>query len=171
MTKFKRFASAIVLATAFSAFTPAANAMVYSIPSEDAVATVNAPDDWEPSETDNGVEMTSSDGGVYIDISAVKANDISSVVASTVKLLAGQGLVIDLASQKTSDSEKNGLKMHDFMFAAKDEDGPTNFALTLVETAVADKYVMLTFWGNDEAITANSKMLHEITGSVQLTKR
>jgi len=171
MPNLKKIYSALMMTAALVAFVPFAQAKVFSIPSEDPVATVNAPDEWEPSETDTGIEMTSADSGVYIDVSAVKANDISAAVAATVKVLAGQGLVIDLASQKTTDSEKNGLKMHDFLFAAKDEDGPTNFAITLVETAVADKYLMMTFWGADEAIAANDKALKEITGSVQLTKR
>ena len=169
MFKLKTIYSVVAVA-ALMAFAPAAQAKVFSIPAEDAIATINAPDDWEPSETDKGVEMNSPDRGIYIDVEAVKGDDITSAVAETVKLLASQGLVLDQSSQKTSDSEKDGLKMHDFLYSGKDKDGPTNFAITLVETSDPSAYLMLTFWGSDEALKANGKALGEITQSVQLTK-
>jgi hypothetical protein len=169
MFKFKSIYSVVAVA-ALMAFAPAAQAKVFSIPAEDAIATINAPDDWEPSETDKGVEMNSPDRGIYIDVEAVKADDITGAVAETVKLLASQGLVLDQSSQKTSDSERDGLKMHDFLYDGKDKDGPTNFAITLVETSDPGAYLMLTFWGSDEALKANGKTLGEITKSVQLTK-
>ena len=170
MFKLKSIYSVVALAAALAVYAPAAQAKVFSIPAEDAIATINAPDDWEPSETDKGVEMNSPDRGIYIDVEAVKADDITGAVAETVKLLASQGLVLDQSSQKTSDSERDGLKMHDFLYDGKDKDGPTNFAITLVETSDPSAYLMLTFWGSDEALKANGKTLGEITQSVQLTK-
>ena len=170
MPKLKIIYSAVAVAAALAVFAPSAQAKVFSIPAEDAIATINAPDAWEPNETDKGVEMNSPDSGIYIDVEAVKADDITSAVAETVKLLASQGLVLDQSSQKTSDSERGGLKMHDFLYDGKDKDGPTNFAITLVETSDPTAYLMLTFWGSDEALKANSKILGEITQSVQLTK-
>ena len=171
---FKLKANAIyrvaTMAATLAIFVPAAQAKVFSIPAEDAIATFNAPEDWEPSETDKGVEMNSPDKGIYIDVEAVKADDIAAAVAETVKLLATQGLDIDQSSKKTSDSEKNGLKMHDFLFTGKDKDGPTNFAITLVETSDPSAFLMLTFWGSDEAIKTNGNTLDQITKSVQLTK-
>ena len=169
MFKAKLFCSVIAM-TALLAFVPAAQAKVYSIPSQDAIATIDGPDDWEPNETDNGVEMNSPEGDIYIDVEAVKAKDITAAVSDTVKLLADQGLVIDESSKKTNDSETNGMKMHDFMYSAKDNDGPTNFAITLVETSDPGTFLMLTFWGSDEALKSNGKALGEITHSVQLTK-
>jgi hypothetical protein len=170
MFKLKTMYSVVAIAAAVAVFVPAAQAKVFSIPAEDAIATINAPEDWEPSETDKGVEMNSPDRGIYIDVEAVKADDISGAVAETVKLLASQGLVLDQSSQKTSDSERDGLKMHDFLYDGTDKDGPTNFAITLVETSDPTAYLMLTFWGSDEALKANGKTLGEITKSVQLTK-
>jgi len=170
MFKAKVLFSTIAMAAALCAFVPAAQAKVFSIPAEDAVATINAPDDWEPSETDNGIEMNSPDGGIYIGAEAVKADDIAAAIEASVKVLAGQGLDIDLSSKKTSDSEENGLKMHDFMYTGKDQDGPTNFGITLVETPVANTFLLMTFWGSDEALKTNGKALTAITHSVQLTK-
>ena len=170
MFKAKVLCSVIAM-TALFAFVPAAQAKVFSVPAEDSLATINIPDAWEPNETDNGIEMNSPDKGIYVDVEAVKADDIKSAVAETVKLLSSQGLVIDESSQQVSDTEKNGLKMHDFLYTGKDNDGPTNFSITLIETPVPDKFVMLTFWGSDEAAKANDKSLGDIAHSVQLTKR
>jgi len=168
--KSKAFCSLAALGAALTFFVPSAQAKMFSVPSEDPIATINAPEDWQPSETDKGVEMNSPDKGIYIDAEAVKADDITAAVAETVKLLATQGLEIDQSSKRTSDSEKNGLKMHDFLYTGKDQDGPTNFAITLVETADPTAFLMLTFWGSDEAIKTNGKTLDAITQSVQLTK-
>ena len=170
MSKSKFIVSAIAMAALFS-FMPVAQAKVFSIPSEDAIATVNAPDAWEPTETDNGIEMTSEDGNIYISVDGVKADNLAGAVADTVKLLADQGLVIDQASKKVADSEDHGMKIHDFHFDAKDEDGPTNFGITVIESNVPNKYVMLTFWGSDEAIKANDKILQDMSHSIQLTKQ
>ena len=111
---FKLKANAIyrvaTMAATLAIFVPAAQAKVFSIPAEDAIATINAPEDWEPSETDKGVEMNSPDKGIYIDVEAVKADDIAAAVAETVKLLATQGLDIDQSSKKTSDLGKKRLE-------------------------------------------------------------
>ena len=149
--KLNAFCGMATMAAALATFVPAAQAKVFAVPAEDAIATINAPEDWEPNETDKGVEMNAPDKGIYIDVEAVKADDITSAVAETVKLLATQGLEIDQSSKKTSDSEKNGLKMHDFLYTGKDKDGPTNFAITLIETADPTSFLMLTFWGSNLA--------------------
>jgi hypothetical protein len=170
MSKLKSFYSVIAISAALCAFGAEAQAKVYSIPSEDAVATINIPDDWKPNEIEMGVEMNSPDSGIYVDVEAVNASDVTAAVAETFKLLAKQGLVIDEKSSHQTDSEKNGLKMHDFTFTGTDNDGPTNFSITMIETNVADKYLMLTFWGSDEAAKANGKALSDMADSVQLTK-
>lgn len=162
-------AAAAVLA-ALSVSAPMAQAKVYSIPAEDAIATVNVPDDWTTNETDRGIELNSSDSGIYVDIEGVKANDVGTAVEDSVKLLASQGLEIDESTKQTSDTEANGLKMHDFLYKGKDKDGPTNFSITLVETAVPDEFLMVTFWGSDAATKANEKTISAIANSVQLTK-
>lgn len=171
MLKLNVFYKSAAMALALCAFVPSAQAKVFSIPSENAIATVNVPDDWKPNETDKGIEMNSPDSGIYVDAEEVQGADITAAVTETVKLLTKQGLVIDESSKQEADSEKNGLKMHDFLYKGKDNDGPTNFSLTLIETSIPDKYLMLTFWGSDAAVKANDKVLGDIAQSVQLTKQ
>jgi hypothetical protein len=162
-------AAALFLSAAIFGAT-GANAKVFSIPDADAVATVNAPDDWDPSAIDDGIEMTSPDGNVYVSIESVKADKITDAVAESVKVLGEQGLDIDLSSQKASDKEVNGMKIHNLEYTGKDDDGPTEFAVTLVETRVPDQFVMFTFWGSEDAQKTNDAALSAMLQSVQLTK-
>ena len=169
MFKSKMFYGTI-LAAAVLAFTPAAQAKVFSIPGTDAIATVDVPESWEPNETDDGVELNSEDGTIYMSIDSVKADNVANAVSDKVLLLTKQGLVIDETTKQTSDSEQNGLKLHSFHYKGKDDDGPTNFGINLVDTGVPNTFLLLAFWANDEALVANEKTLNAITNSVLLTK-
>lgn len=162
-------AAALFLSAAIFGAT-GAMAKVYSIPETDAVATVNVADDWDPSVIDDGIEMTSPDGNVYVSIESVKADKITDAVADSVKVLAEQGLVIDETTMKAKDIEANGLKIHNIEYTGKDDDGPTEFAVSLIETRVPDQFVMMTFWGAAEAQKANDAAVVAMLQSVQLTK-
>lgn len=168
-TKKFGFAAAVFLSAAFFG-TSTSLAKVYSIPGTDAIATVNVPSEWEPSEIDNGIEMNSPDGEVYVSIEAVKADKISSAIADSVKVLGDQGLVLDQASQKTHDVEANGMKIHVFEYDGKDDDGPTEFAISLIETRVPEQYVMFTARASKEAQKTNDAAMGTIMQSIQLTK-
>ncbi|MDP8995481.1 MAG: hypothetical protein M3O03_00545 [Pseudomonadota bacterium] len=162
--------AAAVFLTAAVFSTTGAMAKVFSIPATDAVATVNAPDDWEPSDIDDGIEMNSPDGGIYVSIESIKADKITDALTESMTVLADQGLVVDATSQKTKDIEANGLKIHNFEYTAKDDDGPTEFAVSLIETRVPDQFVMMTFWGAADAQKANDAAVSAMLQSVQLTK-
>ena len=163
------FAAAVFLSAAVLGSTGAL-AKVFSIPETDAIATVNAPDEWEPSDIDNGIEMNSPGGDIYVSIESVKADKIADAVEESVKVLGEQGLEIDASTKKASDKEVNGMKIHNFEYMGKDQDGPTEFAVTLVETRVPDQYVMFTFWGSEDAQKTNDAALTAILQSLQLTK-
>ena len=145
-------------------------AKVFPIPAEDPIATINAPDAWEPEAFDGGVEMTSPDSKVYIAAEEVKADNLTDAVAETVKTLAKQGLAIDTSTKKATDITINGLKAHDFSYTGKDKDGPANFSITLVETSKSDQFLMLSYWGSDEGEKANAAALGAISNSIQATK-
>ena len=163
------FTAALCLSTALFGAT-SAMAKVFPIPSTDALATVNIPDDWEPTETDNGLEMQSPDGDIYLSIEGVHADKIAGALEESGKVLASQGLVVDTSTKKTEDSEINGLKIHTFEYKAKDNDGPTEYAVTLVETRSPDRFVLVSAWGTAEAQKTNGPALGKIVLSLQLTK-
>ena len=160
------FAAALMLAVA----PLPALAKVFPIPAEDPIATLNAPDAWEPEAFDEGVEMTSPDAKVYIAAEQVNADTLTDAVAETVKTLAKQGLEIDTDTKKVADMTINGLKAHDFSYTGKDKEGAANFSITLVETAKSDQYLMLSYWGSQEGESANAAALHAISQSIQATK-
>ena len=166
--KFRLAAGIFLAAAIFGATTTLAK--VYAISGSDPVAAVEVPDDWKPTDIDNGIEMQSPDGDIYVAIESVKADNITDVVAESVKVLAKQGLVIDKASKKIKDYEANGMKIHDIDYSGEDKDGSTEFALTLVETPDPEKFVMLTFWGSKEAQKTNDAAIGSIMQSLKLTK-
>ena len=170
MSKFIGSQLAVAAFLVAGAFANGVTAKTVPIPADDPIATLTAPDAWEPSAFDTGVEMTSPDGGIYLSVEEVKADDLTSAVADTVQTLGKQGLVVDTSTKKASDFENNGMKFHDFAYKGTDKDGPTNFDVTLVETKTPGTFVMLAFWGSDDADKANSKTLTDILQSIQLTK-
>jgi hypothetical protein len=119
-------------------------AKVFPIPTEDPIATINVPDAWEPDTFDGGVEMNSPDNEVYIAAEEVEADNLTDAVAETVKTLAKDGLEI--------------------------KEGACNFSITLVETPKPNVFLMLSYWGSDEAEKANADALTAIAQSIQETK-
>ncbi len=62
------------------------------------------------------------------------------------------------------------MKIHVFDYDAKDDHGPTEFSIALIETRVPDKFVMFTTKASKDAQKANDAAMAEIMQSVQLTK-
>jgi hypothetical protein len=159
------------IAAALLLFAPAfAFAKTYPIPSDDPVATISLPEDWEPSEYDGGVEATSPDGAVYVAIEMVRSNDVGETAEEGVKFFAKQGVEIDEKSLKTQDMKVNGLPAFDMTMSGKDKTGPTEVGMTLVGTNAEGKFLMLYYWGSKEGQAANLPALKAITDSLQVTK-
>jgi hypothetical protein len=165
---FKLSAAAIALALIASPLP--ALAKVFVVPEKDALATINFPDDWEPEATDNGVEVTSPDSSVYVSAQGVSGTSIESAVKESVGVLADQGLVIDTKSMKQKDEEWNGMKIHSMDYDAKDNDGDTEFNISVIETRDPKKFLIMMFWGNKEAQKTNGEAIGQMMHSVQLTK-
>ena len=164
----KRFAFLAALALGLAG--AAANAATFPIPDENPIATVSIPDSWGPKAYEGGVEATSNDGGIYVAIEAVAADDVKSALEEGLKFFVKSGVEINGDSGKTQEAKINGLDAFDIAFAGKDKDGPTNVSLTLVKTNAASKFLMLYYWGSPAAETANAKDLKAIADSIQATK-
>jgi len=152
-------------------FAPAFSfAKTYPIPTDDPVATISLPENWEPSEYDGGVEATSPDGSVYVAVEMVRSNDVGSTAEEGVKFFAKQGVEIDDKSLKTQDIKINGLPAFDMTMSGTDKDGPTEVGLTLVGTNAEGKFLMIYYWGSEAGQKANLPALEKIVGSLQVTK-
>jgi hypothetical protein len=164
----KRFASLAILALGLAV--SAANAATFPVPSEDPIATVKIPDSWDPKTYDGGVEATSADGGIYVAIEQVAAEDVKSATEEGLKFFIKSGVEINFDSQKTNDTKINGLYAYDMSFTGKDKDGAANISLTLVQTNATGKFLMLYYWGSPAGEKANTSDLVTISDSIQATK-
>lgn len=159
----KNFVAALLL----SAAPLDAQAQVFAIPANDPVASIAAPDDWEPKIFGAGVEMTSPDTEIYIAMEVLKAYSLPLAIQQTVKTLARDGLKIDAGGPR--DIDVNGLKAHRFAYARKDKYDTANFTLTLVETARPDAFLMISYWGSEQAEKSYAAELGAILQSIRAT--
>ena len=97
----------------------------FPIPAEEPVATISIPDAWEPKPYDGGVEATSADGGVYIAVEMVKADDLKAATAEGIGWFSKQGVDLDADSMKTREMKMGGMPAFDMTFTGKDKQGPT----------------------------------------------
>ena len=164
-----KYLAALALTLAIALPLPAL-AGTFPVPSEDPVGTVSIPDSWEPKPYEGGVEGTSSDGGVYIAVEQVEANDVGSATEEGIKWFAKQGVELDGSSLKTQDMKINGLPAFDMAMKGKDKDGPTEVSLTLVGTNKPNKFLFVYFWGSAKGQKDNMGELSKIAESIQATK-
>jgi len=157
----------ILLAGAALAFiaTPAF-AKNSAIPAQNPVATVVLPDDWDADEIDNGVEVTSKDGEIYIAFEAVKASKAEAALNEGLDYLKGKGVKIDESSMKQKEETINGMKGIEVDFTGKDKDGDTQISLMLLG-ASKERFVMLTYWGTPDGAKANAEALNKIAESIK----
>ena len=89
----KRFVFLVTLALGLAG--AAANAATFPIPDENPIATVSIPDSWGPKTYDGGVEATSDDGGIYVAMEAVAAEDVKSALEEGLKFFVKSGVEIN----------------------------------------------------------------------------
>ena len=157
----------IILACAIAAImgTPAF-AKSFAIPSENPVATVVLPDDWNADEIDTGVEVTSKDDEVYMAFETVKASSAEEALNEGLDYLKAKGVKLDESSMKQQEMNINGMKGIAVNFTGKDKDGDAEISLILLG-ASKDRLVMLTYWSSPEGAKANGDTLNKIADSIK----
>lgn len=121
----------------------------FKLPDDNPVASFTIPASWKPSQYDNGVEATSDDGSVYIDVEPAdtsSSEDATSAMTEAVKYLVKKGVTVDFDSAKQSKSKINGLDVINVIWKGKDADGDCAVSLTIF-VVTAKKGVLLTYWG------------------------
>ena len=157
----------VLFACAIAAFSTApALAKNFAIPEKNPLVTVVLPDDWEADEIDNGVQVTSKDGEIYIAFEAVKASKAEAALNEGLDYLKGKGVKIDESSMKQKEETINGMKGIEVDFTGKDKDGDTQISLMLLG-ASKERFVMLTYWGTPDGAKANAEALNKIAESIK----
>lgn len=164
---FKSFLSGALLA-ALVAVAPLA-AKTYTVPDPNPVAVVTIPDDWTATTLPKGVEGLSDDESVYVAIEVTDLADAAKSIADAVVWLKSKGVEIDRATQKQEPIEFNGMTGVQVKWDGKDEDGPTQVSLTLLQVTDA-KGLVLTYWASPEGAKDNAVALNAIITSLKAVK-
>jgi hypothetical protein len=146
-----------------------ASAKTYSIPDPNPVAVITMPDDWDSTEIAKGVESTSEDETVYVAVEVTELKDAAQAIGEAVVWLKSKGVVVDQATQEKKPFSINGLEGVQVLWTGKDEDGPTQVSLTLVQVTET-KGLILTYWASPEGEKENLKDLSSIINSLKALK-
>lgn len=145
------------------------SAKTFSIPDPNPVAVITMPDDWDSTEIDKGVESTSDDETVYVSVEVTELEDAAKSIAEAVTWLKGKGVVVDQATQEKKPFSINGMEGVQVQWTGKDEDGPTQVSLTLLQVTET-KGLVLTYWASPEGEKENLKDLGSIINSLKALK-
>ena len=138
----------MIIAAAFATLLlPSASfAATLLFPRADPVAQITIPDAWNPEETDSGIEANADDNSIYIAIDVASSNTTDKVIDDVFSFLAENGVKVDTSTQKQSEDTFNGMKMVNFDWSGKDNDGDVSIGVSLVAPK-ADKLLVITYWG------------------------
>ena len=154
-------ATAILLITA-----TASVAGSFTFPSDEPAATVQIPDDWQPTETDYGIEANSPDAGTYISFDVAGAEDMEQVITDVFAFLEENGVTPDPASQAESKGEQNGMPYETLSWKGTDKDGPVTIGVGVI-TLSAEKIAIITYWASAETEEKNMPEVNKILTSIQ----
>src|SRR4051812_12303505 len=96
----------------FMAMTPL-SAGVFSFPDENPVVSVTIPASWQPSEDETGVEATSKDDEVYIDIQSTNTKTVEKGIDDALAYLKDKHVTVNADSVKKQELKLNGMNVYD----------------------------------------------------------
>ncbi|MFN4205279.1 MAG: histidine kinase [Agrobacterium albertimagni] len=154
-------ATAILLITASTAF-----AGTFTFPSDEPAAIVDIPDDWQPTETDYGVEANSPDAGTYISFDVAGAEDMEQVMTDVFAFLEENGVVPDPASQHESKDDLNGMPFQTIDWKGTDKDGPVSIGVGIIGLS-DEKIAIVTYWASTETEAENMPEVGKILATLK----
>jgi hypothetical protein len=160
-------ASTVIVALLFAA---PARARTFSIPRDQAVATVEIPDTWRPVSAFAGVEATAMDGAVHLAVEFIQASSIDAASTVAIAKLAERKVTITPGTQRAVRQRVNGLDRLKIDFSGADSNGDSSIALILVAAAKGAGFVAISYWGDDEAEEAVANDLLTIADSLGVSK-
>jgi hypothetical protein len=148
-------------------FVSAADAKTIKLPNDDdAVASINIPDDWGPEEIENGIAANSPDEAVFLAIVVVESEKgMNAEIDDTFAMLKEHKVELDTDSKKENKFKINGLDAEELLYQGRDQDGPTAVSITFIP--VKDKLIVLTYWVSTEDEKANAPAVGKIINSLK----
>ncbi|MFN7125809.1 histidine kinase [Rhizobium sp. TH135] len=154
-------ATAIFLITA-----SASVAGSFTFPADEPAATVEIPDDWQPTATDYGIEGNSPDAGTYISFDIAGVEDMDQVMTDVFAFLEENGVTPDPASQTESKGEQNGMPYETLSWKGTDKDGPVTIGVGFI-TLSDEKAAIVTYWASAETEEKNIPEVNKILESIK----
>lgn len=154
-------ATAIFLITA-----SASVAGSFTFPADEPAATVEIPDDWQPTATDYGIEGNSPDAGTYISFDIAGVEDMDQVMTDVFAFLEENGVTPDPASQTESKGEQNGMPYETLSWKGTDKDGPVTIGVGFI-TLSEEKAAIVTYWASAETEEKNIPEVNKILESIK----
>lgn len=130
------------------------------------VAQVALPDAWSPTVTERGVEATSADDEIYVAVQLAAIERAEDAVKQALAYLVGQGVQINVATQRDQAAQINGMDAVSLAYSGKDEDGEdveVSVSVFIVNPSAA---VILTYWGSKAGETTYAAELRGILQSL-----
>ena len=155
--------------TAFSALSVLALPLIareYKLPKEESVFSISFPDKWTVTYAEESVDAVSPDEAVEIYVQVDDAETIEDSVKESIQYLEEQGVKLDVATQKETDGEQNGMKLASIGWKGTDKDGPCSVSLVFIQVT-EDAAISLVYWASDEMVKKHEKELNAVMESIK----
>ena len=138
----------------------------HNVPEKKTVATVTLPDDWKANDYDEGVEVTSADGEVYLAVEATDAKGVKASMDAAMKYLTKKGVTVDADSVKQEEGKLNDMEAVDISWDGQDHEGAAKISLTVIEIS-GNKALLLIYWASPDGEKKHLEELHKIAQSIK----
>ena len=144
-----------------------AQAKNFTLPAKGPMVTIEVPDDWNPQTDGKAMEGTSSDGKLFIRADIVQSKNLEDATLGAVKYLEDKGVKITHRNP-IKDMQINGMKGFNLQMQGSDSIGPAQVSLSIFPSKDAQRWVMVTLWGDETIEGQNMDGLGGILDSLKL---
>lgn len=158
--KFIRSIVLTLVALAATAF-----AGTYKLPKENPIASIAFPEGWKVELEDEGLDATSADDAISINIEFHAVEDLAGAIKDTLVHLAKSKVKIDQATQKKTEADVKGITVVNIDWDGEDEDGKCKISLTVL-AVTPTKALLMLYWATPEGEKKHEKELGAIQESI-----
>ncbi|CAN5612491.1 hypothetical protein BH09VER1_BH09VER1_21770 [soil metagenome] len=141
------------------------SAGTFQFPDDNPVVSVTIPATWKPSEDETGVEATSKDEEVYIDIQSTNTKTVEKGIDDALAYLKDKGVTVTADSVKKQELKLNGLNVFEIAWDGTDEDGACKISLSVI-SVTDNQGLLVIYWASPEGEKKNQAALNQIANSI-----
>ncbi len=145
------------------------HAKEFQLPEKAPVLSIDIPDDWEPDQTDKGIEVYNEDMTIYASIeSAGDAAGVDGLIARMRDTLKEQGKKIDGLPITKRETTVAGIKVNEITYESQDEAGPVKIIATTLQ--VGDVYFVIAVAVSKDADSDDRELVLKMLNSIAVLK-